>query len=225
MSRSPVVLALQSAIFLGLLGCTQTRVESLPVAEDGRSPAASPALAEITSADRLTPEQTSSLRALDIPVVVPGYLPEAFEISEVKANLCAPDAPQRGNCREGSSYTLVYRNAQNTCLLVNGVSGGVGGGSSEFEFQTPTELLGEVTILFGPPTGENQAPSAQQLTTPQANLGSFPATLSGRSLPSPLYNVVVGDGEYYRETYGCGENASVTPQDLEKVLQALVILE
>ena len=81
-----------------------------------------------------------------------------------------------------------------------------------------------MTILFGPPTGENQAPSADQLTTPQTSLGSFPAALKGRS-PSPLYNVVVGDGEYYRETYGCGENASVTPQELEKVVQSLVVLE
>ena len=224
MSHSPIVLALQSVIFLGLFGCAQARVESLPVAEETRSPAASPVATEVASADRLTPEQKSSLQTLDIPVVVPGYLPDAFEISEVKANLCGPDAPQWGNCREGSSYTLVYRNAQNTCLLVNGVSGGVGGGSSEFEFQTPTEVLGEVTILFGPPTGENQAPSADQLTTPQTSLGSFPAALKGRS-PSPLYNVVVGDGEYYRETYGCGENASVTPQELEKVVQSLVVLE
>lgn len=179
MSHSPIVLALQSVIFLGLFGCAQARVESLPVAEETRSPAASPVATDVASADRLTPEQKSSLQTLDIPVVVPGYLPNAFEISEVKANLCGPDAPQRGNCREGSSYTLVYRNAQNTCLLVNGVSGGVGGGSSEFEFQTPTEALGEVTILFGPPTGENQAPSADQLTTPQTSLGSFPAALSG----------------------------------------------
>ncbi len=222
MSHSPIVLAFQSVIFLGLFGCTQARVESLPVAEETRSPAASPAATEVASADRFTPEQTSSLQALDIPVVVPGYLPDAFEISEVKANLCGPDAPQRGNCREGSSYTLVYRNAQNTCLLVNGVSGGVGSGSSAFEFQTPTEVLGEVTILFGPPTGENQAPSADQLTTPQTNLGSFPAPLKGQS--SPLYNVVVGDGEYYRETYNCGQNASITPQELEKVVQSLVVL-
>ncbi|MBD1865302.1 MULTISPECIES: hypothetical protein [Trichocoleus] len=70
-------------------------------------------------------------------------MPQGFQLAEAIANSCTARAPQTSLCREGPNYTLVYRNAQNTCFLMRAVAGGVGGGVSEFELQTRTTLLGE----------------------------------------------------------------------------------
>ena len=174
----------------------------------------------------LSETQKTSLSELGIPVVIPTYMPAGFQLSEVIANSCKAGSPRTSFCREGPHYTLVYRNDQKTCLLMKAVGGGVGGGASEFEFQTRTTLLGDVSILFGKTSGGNQPLAAEQLGELQPNLYSFPASL--KSLPgssrSPYYWVTAGDSSYDQETYGCGQNVSLTPLELEKIIQSLVLL-
>ncbi len=182
-----------------------------------------PVSAVTPAADGLSQAQRASLKELGIPVVVPGYLPANFRVTNLIANACPPGVPQTGNCREGSSYTIVYRNDQNTCLLVNAIAGGVGGGASEFEFITQTALFGEVNILFGSDSGANQQPTAQQLNTPQVRLSSFPAALKANQGRSPYYNVSVAGSEYEQSTYQCGNNSTITPLEMEKIVQGLVM--
>lgn len=49
----------------------------------------------------LSTEQEASLRGLGIPVAVPAYVPEGFQVADVIANSCVEDSPQTGACREG----------------------------------------------------------------------------------------------------------------------------
>jgi len=84
-----------------------------------------------------------------------------------------------------------------------------------------------MSILFGEPSGENQQPTAEQLQVLQPNLSSFPSALQSppSSSRSPYYWVSAGDDTYDQETYACQQNASLTPLELEKIVQSLVLLE
>lgn len=161
--------------------------------------------------------QIDRLKQLGIPTVVPNYLPEGFRVADVNAILCTASTPQRGPCREGSSYSIVYRDARNTCLFVNAIGGGVGGGSGEFQYEINTQLLGAVTIEFGKSYGGPNKPAAAQLQRPQPNLSSFPARARA-SAKSPYYNIEVVESN---DAYGCRPNQSVSPRELEKILQSL----
>ncbi len=179
----------------------------------------------------LNEAQRNSLKALGIQVAVPTYVPPGFKVSQVIAEQCPANKPRRGLCREGPYYSIIYRDATNTCLLINAVSGGVGGGDDEFQFSTQTKLLGEITIGFNPMRGSGKIPTRQQLgktpnpeqlKVPQPELSSFPAmAVTGRS---PYYNAVSSGAQYYRETYGCGKNSRISPLELEKVLRSLIWL-
>lgn len=162
----------------------------------------------------------ASFRELGIPIAIPTYVPDGFNLDQIITKLSPASDPQKG-----SEYNMVYRNAQNTCLIITAVAGGVGGGAADFEFPTSTALFGEVVILFGRNiTLANEAPTPEQLRIPQPNLASFPARLvSGFSL---YYMVGASDdNEYYRGTYSCGKNTSITPLELQKVLQSMVLLK
>jgi hypothetical protein len=208
--------------FLGLLYIASDPRKAISV-----SPSAPPVrVAQTNTPGGLSETQKASLKKLGIPIAIPTAIPDTFKVSQVIAKSCAPGTPQKGSCREGSSYTILYRNPQNTCLVVNAVGGGVGGGASEFEFSTRTTLLGKVIILFGKTSGSNQTPTAAQLQKLQPNLSSFPAPAkSATGGGSPLYNVVVGDSDYYQNTYKCGKNTSITPLSLEKIVQSFVLIK
>ncbi len=203
-----------------------------PAIAAARSPLAPPVPPPATALIATTPlpwtgftaSQKAALTALDIPVVIPNYVPAQFRVTQVNTNLCKPGTPQRGACREGSSYTLVYQNPQKACVIVSAIAGGVGGGAAEFEWRTRSPRFGEVLILFGQPTGANQAPPPAKLRQPQPNLGSFPARLADNGR-SPYYSVTTGDSDYYRQTYRCGKNTSITPLDLEKIIQSLYVVK
>ncbi|MGL5061569.1 MAG: hypothetical protein ACRC62_16495 [Microcoleus sp.] len=165
----------------------------------------------------LNRSQLDKLKRLGIPTIVPNYLPQGFRVVDLKTTLCAPNTPQRGECREGSHYSIVYRNERNTCLFVNAIGGGIGGGANEFQYEINTQLLGKVTIVFGKYSGGPNAPASEQLQRPQANLGSFPERLRSTA-KSPYYNVEVVEKD---NTYGCRQNQSVSPRELEKILQSL----
>ncbi len=231
-----ITLLLGAAVLISLSGCNRDAVALKPASNatvddssslQPREEIKSPDVVAIAqSPDGLSEAQKTSLSELGIPVVIPAYIPDGFQVSDVIANSCAAGSPRTNACREGPNYTLVYRNDQNTCLLMRAVGGGIGGGAGEFEFQTRTTLLGEVTILFGKTSGANQPPATEQLGELQPNLYSFPASL--QSLPSssrsPYYSLSAGDSTYDQETYGCGQNVSLTPLELEKIIQSLVLL-
>ncbi|MBD2096541.1 hypothetical protein H6F90_15505 [Trichocoleus sp. FACHB-591] len=191
------------------------------------SPASPDAIESAPARAGLSETQKTSLSELGMPVLIPAYVPQGFPLAEAIANACTARSPRSSLCREGPHYTLVYRNAQNTCFLVRAVGGGVGGGAGEFEFQTRTTLLGDVSILFGKSSGENQQPTAEQLRVVQPNLSSFPEALQSPpgSSRSPYYWVSAGDDTYDQETYACEQNASLTPLEVEKIVQSLVLLE
>ena len=235
--------SLPTVVWLSLSGCAWNAVALKPAPSNSGSNSGAPQLREeiqvssspsspdatgtaLASAG-LSETQTTSLSKLGIPALIPAYVPQGFQLAEAIANSCTAGSPRTSLCREGPHYTLVYRNAQNTCFLVRAVGGGVGGGASEFEFQTRTTLLGEVSILFGEPSGENQQPTAEQLQVLQPNLSSFPTALQSppSSSRSPYYWVSAGDDTYDQETYACQQNASLTPLELEKIVQSLVLLE
>ena len=173
----------------------------------------------------LNASQKSSLIELGFPIVVPTFLPDNFKVAKVNANLCANSSNQRGSCREGSNYTIIYQNLQNVCLLVNAVGGGVGGGAGEFEFNARSLLFGEMTILFGKSSGSNQTPSPEKMNAPQTNIYSFPMPLKNSAGRSHLYNLVVGNSTFYQQTYGCSPSTSITPLEFVKVLESLSLLE
>ncbi|MEP0873952.1 hypothetical protein NDA01_30055 [Trichocoleus desertorum AS-A10] len=236
-------LSLGIAVWLSLSGCAWHAValKPLPSASGSNfevpqlreelqvasSPSSPDVVGSAPASAGLSEAQKTSLSELSIPVVIPAYVPGGFQLSEAIANSCTAGSPQTSLCREGPNYTLVYRNAQNTCFLVRAVGGGVGGGAREFEFQTRTTLLGDVSILFGEPSGENQHPTAEQLQVLQPNLSSFPTALQSPPSSSrfPYYWVSAGDDTYDQETYACQQNANLTPLELEKIVQSLVLLE
>lgn len=180
----------------------------------------------------LSAAQSAALKALGIQIAVPTYVPRGFKVSQVIAERCPTNMPRQSLCREGPYYSLIYRDATNTCLLINAVGGGVGGGDDEFQFTTRTKLLGEITIGFNPIRGTGRIPTRQQLgktpkpeqlRLPQPELSSFPTmSVPGRS---PYYNAVSSGSQYYQKNYKCGKNSSITPLELEKVLQSLAWLK
>jgi hypothetical protein len=166
----------------------------------------------------LSPEYQAALGTLNIPVAVPTYIPDGFTLSQIKINLCPSDISQGGECREGTSYQIIYRNPDNTCLMIEAVGGGLGGPDSEFHYTTQTALLGEVDIRFGDMSTERKTPNQEQLTVPQPNLYNFPEAAGSAS--SPFYGVRVEENRY-----SCGQNTSISPLDFEQILQSLVLLE
>ncbi|MCT7990645.1 hypothetical protein [Laspinema olomoucense] len=166
----------------------------------------------------LSPESQAALAALNIPVAVPTYIPEGFTLSQIKINLCSSDIPQGGECREGSSYEIIYRNADNVCVIIDAIGGGLGGPDSEFHYSIETPLLGEVEIGFGEIPGGRNTPTPEQLTNPQSRLYSFPAKATSTS--SPYYAVRVPENRY-----ACGSNTGISPLEVERILQSLVLLE
>jgi hypothetical protein len=165
----------------------------------------------------LSSDQQALLAALNIPVAVPTYLPNGFSVSQIKVNYCPANLSQGGECRNGSSYELIYRNSDQSCILVEAIGGGLGGPDSQFHYATQTNLLGEVDIRFGDNSGERRAPNREQLSVPQPNLYSFPE--AARSASSPFYAVRVEENRY-----SCRQNTSISPLEFEKVLKSLVLV-
>src|SRR5919199_316371 len=74
----------------------------------------------------------ASFRELGIPIAIPSYVPDGFNLSQIITKL-SPASDRQARARgfgERSQYSIVYRNAQNTCLLITAIGGGVGGGAA-----------------------------------------------------------------------------------------------
>ncbi|HXE71800.1 MAG TPA: hypothetical protein VNO81_03985 [Candidatus Nitrosotenuis sp.] len=79
----------------------------------------------------LLPAQVESLRALDMPVVIPTYIPEGFHLAQVQAEF----DPDMAGC-----YQLVYQGPGESSFTVEGACGGIGDrprGEERFAFDNP----------------------------------------------------------------------------------------
>ena len=126
--------SLSTAIWLSLSGCAWNAVALKPAPSDSGSNAGAPQLREeiqvsvspsspdatgnAPASTGLSEAQKTSLSELGILALIPAYVPQGFQLAEANANACTAGSPRSSLCREGPHYTLVYRNAQNTCFLV-----------------------------------------------------------------------------------------------------------
>ena len=166
----------------------------------------------------LNNSQVQSLKAVGISIAVPSYIPNGFEVSKVDTEPCAPNATRnsQGICNSRSSYKILYRNSGSTCFSVYGqYTRGIGGGAGEFSFPVVTELFGKTWIGFGKLSEgyADKTPSSQQLRSPQQNISSFPVYQPGTPI---IYGVRTVENQD-----GCTVNQTLTPLEIEKVLQSL----
>lgn len=168
-----------------------------------------------TTLGLLTMEQSRSLKSLGIKIAVPSYVPPGFTVANIKTEPCPAESQRTatGVCRFGPSYQILYRNSQRTCFEISAIGGGLGGSDPEFVFPVETKLLGSITLGFGETPGDGKRPSAEQLTLPQSNIWSWPAG------ESPYYQISTVENRD-----GCGENLSLTPLEVKKILQSFTWL-
>jgi hypothetical protein len=115
----------------------------------------------------LSPSQQATLKSLRISIAVP-TVPAGYTVSKVDVKPCPANAPQseKGVCRFGPQYGIVYRDVkQDRCFAIEATGGGVGGVPAEYESKINVPLLGETSMLFGSQNGEFKTPSAQQLNS------------------------------------------------------------
>jgi hypothetical protein len=173
------------------------------------------------AAPTLTKAQRQKLTATGVPIVLPTALPDGFTLTDVTTNGCQLSSTKPG-CRFGPQSTVVYRNAENTCLLVNMINDGVGGGAADLEFRTSTQLLGEAIILIGQTAGNNAPPTEDDLQTYHTHISSFPSKIPSLD-SSPYYSLAIGHPEGYTAQFNCDINGSITPAMFEQILQSLEI--
>lgn len=156
--------------------------------------------------------QVQSLKSLGIPIPVPIYIPKGFTLHEVTIH-------HIGDHNE-TSYKILYRNSENTCFSVFGSINYRGASAYEepstYSFPVITKLLGKTHIVFDSRSGSTlvyQVPSPQQLNSPQSRMFA--------AFDAPSGEYIIGTDE---QTDGCRVNQSLTPLELEKILQSLTWL-
>ncbi|MBW4444470.1 MAG: hypothetical protein KME10_25270 [Plectolyngbya sp. WJT66-NPBG17] len=172
----------------------------------------------------LNSSQQASLKSLGIAIAVPTSIPAGYTVSKVDVKPCPANTPRsdRGVCRFGPQYGIVYRNAQqDRCFAIEATGGGVGGVPAEYEVQVKTELLGETALLFGQQNGEFKTPSAQQLNSPQPNL------LTDWAGVGPFYRISGAD--FVRQSYDKGASSqcrnTITPNQALQIVRSLTWLK
>ncbi|WP_206756096.1 hypothetical protein [Phormidium sp. FACHB-592] len=171
----------------------------------------------------LSPSQQATLKSLGIAIAVP-TVPVGYTVSKVEVKPCPANAPrsEKGVCRFGPQYGIVYRDVkQDRCFAIEATGGGVGGVPAEYESKINIPLLGETSMLFGSQNGEFKTPSAQQLNSPQRNL------ISDWAGASPFYHIVGAD--FVRQTYYKGNPNyclnTITPNQAIQIVQSLSWLQ
>lgn len=170
-----------------------------------------------TGHNLLSTSQKASLKSLGIQIAIPKYVPQGFRVTAIRTEPCRAGDRRDANgvCRFGPEYTVLYRNSQNHCFVVNAVGGGIGGPSGQYTRAVNTRLLGSVDVNVGRGMGE---PITEAIAnTPQALLWTFPAG------NSPFYQVATrqGRGDRIESTATCSTRAFMTPNELTKIVQSL----
>lgn len=151
-----------------------------------------PVLAQIP---RMTPNQKAALRALNIKIVVPAYVPAGFRIANV---LTIKNS-------EGTGSAIIYKDKNNRCFAIETTSGGVGdlGGNRSYRFNN---------LVFGRSTLE------------EGKFGiSSRSTLLGQWLGSGPFHRFVGGGyissvQIKYDLSGCN---NISLQDAIRVSESL----
>lgn len=145
--------------------------------QDSTAPTAPPPPPPGAFLAQLSPDQVAQLTSLGIDVVVPGTVPPAFQVADLRIS--------QGDM--GLSYLIVYRNANSQCFAVEYVDGG-----------TLTPLATENRVAIKPPlfTDENGNPSYG------LNYGKYSDPEWQAKFPEPnLYtDWLAGPSGYYRLT-------------------------
>jgi hypothetical protein len=178
-----------------------------------------------TAAPTLTPQDQASLKGLGIAIAVPTDVPSGYSVSKVAVKPCPAGSPRsdKGVCRFGPEYGIIYRNAKlDRCFAIEATGGGVGGVPAEYEVKVKTRLLGDVSLLFGQQNGKFKTPTRQQLATPQPNL------LLDWGGTGPFYRIAGAD--FVRRAYYQGKPASecrntISPNEATKIVRSLTWLK
>jgi hypothetical protein len=192
---------------------------SLLVSFVGLMPSALPAYAQ-SGHSLISARQKASLKSLGIKIAIPRYVPLGFRVVTIKTEPCrnGERVDVNGVCRFRPSYTVLYRNAQNHCFVVEAIGGGIGGPNGLYTRTVNTKILGEVDVNIDTSRGAVSAPITTAIAnTPQRNLWTFPA---GKS---PFYQVATLEGKANRvsPTITCSTEAHMTPNEFTKVVQSL----
>ena len=169
---------------------------------------------------KLTAQQKSLLKSLGITIAIPSYVPQGFWVSDVQTSPCPAQMRRgvNGVCRFGPSYTVIYRNAQNSCFEVNGIGGGIGGPDGKYSRKVDSKILGEVDLNIDIATDRPSQPISKEMgKSPQNKMWTFPA---GKS---PFYQVATLEGKKMRDGKSilCNSKAFMTPDELTKIVQSL----
>ena len=171
----------------------------------------------------LTPQQRDLLDSTDIKVFVPSYIPNGFQVHEVKT--------YRGSIARG--YGIIYRDkTRDICFAIESTTGGIGGrlgGEYAYIYPISTRLFGNTSVIFTNYSfldmRRQNIPSEEQKRSPQPYLGTEWAR--NTSVSSSFYRLIGADfvGQSY---YGAKINQpaeicrnDITPLEAEKIVKSL----
>lgn len=86
----------------------------------------------------LNSAQISKLKKLGIKIAVPTYIPSGFRVANVRTD----------NSNSGPEYTILYRNANNSCFAIESVHGGVGDVDAEFNLPINSPVFGKSNLFY-----------------------------------------------------------------------------
>lgn len=133
---------------LCLLGATACRPASSPSAVTEPSatepaaplPDAPPPPPDSAFLALLTPEQTTQIRALELPLVLPTSIPQEFGVEQIQAQ----------TDERFGGYQVLYRDGSDRCFLVEYTVGGIGGlPETENRLLLNPPILADDTVEYG----------------------------------------------------------------------------
>lgn len=160
----------------------------------------------------------NKLKSLGIPIAVPTYLPSRYEFETVITEPCRPgeQVNDKGVCRFGPTYSIVYSNDDQSCFVVEATGGGIGGVASDYIHSFSIPLFSqETSVSFGKlglSGGLPKRATASDLRkTYDVVYGDWLGT-------SPFYRV---SNFYPKSVRGCISRRGLTPLEAQKVTQSL----
>jgi hypothetical protein len=92
----------------------------------------------------MTDVQRTTLKSLGMRIIVPGYVPQGFQVIGITTEPCSPSG-----CRVGRpNYSIIYRSPRKACFEIEGTSGGLGGPGLERVVPVRSKLFGSTEVGF-----------------------------------------------------------------------------
>ncbi len=95
----------------------------------------------------LTPLQVKVLRATGLPVLLPTYMPQGFQLERIIINIST-----KTRFGGGPSYKAIYRGGD-TAFIIESASGGIGGVPGDVLKVVNSKLLGKVNLISSSQAG------------------------------------------------------------------------